>query len=247
MFLTVLLVGCTSPNYIPLDREYIQHIKSSSFVILKTQDHLYAKCPDAKMDPMAYGAIGGFMSGIADGYFRDKAENQVIPIRNQISNRSVEAELKDNISKGISRIKWLNIKNVTIRPFKGEIGNFIKQNPNINSDVIAVLKPNYYITADFKEFVMELEFEIHPLSSQSKALRKNEGWPIYRTKLMHSWPLNHPSASSWRQNRNVELWVENNGERIKSALNESTQILLKDLERQLMSPELAGNKVRSVM
>jgi len=245
VILMALLAGCSAPpQQIALAPTARTQIKSASCVIIKTQNELNANIEKSflKENPMTLGLLGVMIGNGIEGDREIEANKTISPIRSVLADYNVESKLSGNLHPILKKVVWLNAKQVNIKEafdFKTEQA-ILKLNDH-NTDVLVVIKPSYALTPAFKDLVMTIDLDIYPHSEQMKASlpndQKDKNWPIYRTKVKHTWTLNNEAVSESDAEKNATLWVENHGEQIKAALNETTGILLKKIEEQLNDPE----------
>lgn len=236
--LVALVSGCvTGPVYDHMPPASYETMKQSDLVIFKLQNEI-----DAQVRRSQVGAGGGIIPALIGAAIDHKrtttAEALLGPIRNTLIDVNIEERLKAQVEAQFVHVNWVKQEPVPI--LVGNFSELIKERVETSSaDAVGFLFTKYFFNRNFKRLTVSIEFALYPVSVAVKETLKSDDEteelePFYRTRVTREMLLERELRG--KSKKNAAIWASNNGEKLKTALNEFIDSMALELQAILRNP-----------
>ncbi len=227
-FAFVLVSGCTT-TYVPLSESANGKINSTDHIVVQVQSEIKADINRSNMGAAGFGLIGALVDVSMENSRTKTAESLIKPVRDVLLNYNFEDRVVSELANVLEKNTWLNSKSLKLEFNQDEnfVDNAIKKS---TSDAVGIIKPTYILSPLFDELKVQFEYLLFPASEsfkKSAGIEDSES-PIYKTIVEQKKEL---IGASQNKEVNAQRWAENNGQKIKEALED----LIKQTAQKLYS------------
>lgn len=230
MVLLVTWAGCApGPKYY-LSEPARDNLGSTDLILGVEQREINA---DIAGSNITTATGGGLIPALIDAHIEKgqakKADKRIAPIRDALIDYDFPAVFEQSLKESLGKLDWLHLNTSTL---SRESGNewISEYYSNSEADAVLYIIATYQFTPKFKELSVNCEVYMLPKAEallefrekpkKKKPLAKSNN--IYRNDELN---FTKPLDTKAKNEEAVELWAENNGKRVRDALNEAASEL----------------------
>ncbi len=235
LFISIFLGGCaTRKEIIPLRPDIKPLIHSSEINLVKCEDKMVC---DINVCSSGSGLISLLIDGVVNSYRENRAEKTAKDMHDIVKSYRTNDVIMRELKEITRKVKWLNTKKISIidKNEGGERERFLSKNTHI--EVQGIVDFRYSMSPDFDTLTATANVSFYPVGASLKRYlkaTKSAENPILKFKAQASHTLKFSEDDLYE---NADRWNANEGKRLRAALAEVTQKVMKQIQMMLMHPE----------
>ena len=246
IFIMILLAAGCRPKETELiwDHEATSRIKSANIIILSEHDEIKAKRnidwfgQASRMFGTSGAIVASLVGELPDSFFDESVRDTLVALsKENLKGMSMSQRLKETLEKNRDKLAWLNITTIEISDMDVDKDSLQELLVAYNEDVLILLKPSYYFSADLTSLVVKISKEMYPRSQYLLAITNSQlGEKDSRLTSGADFSFYELPMASIDMETNAILWLQNGADKIKEAVEQGTDKLTRSLIDGLSKP-----------
>ncbi|MCE3230417.1 MAG: hypothetical protein K0R52_345 [Alphaproteobacteria bacterium] len=236
-FCTIVLAGCaTQKNIVSLPDKIQREIGSTDVYLEECAKKMKA---DIESSNLSTYSGGGLLVALVDCAVMTHRENcadeALVDIQKEIQGFNFQEKFQDRLTQKLKNTNWLHVQRVNhITGINDEAHQEIFK--KANTDCILTSKFIYKLNPQFNVLTGTLFLTLYPTSNKLKKIVNTENpleTPIFKLHIAATEKLAQPGEEI---QENAKVWAQNNGSKLKQALENILNQVFVRLETMLRTP-----------
>ncbi|MDH5445699.1 MAG: hypothetical protein OEY52_09095 [Gammaproteobacteria bacterium] len=176
LLVTALLFGgcALTQVVVPVKKETMDTVKSSEVKIVVEQQEIYAHVNRSNITgAMGGGILWALIDSAIDSSRSEDADKELQPIKNMLLEINTQEILKNNYSKKLKNVAWLNAKSFSIETKDLQLEERKKVTVNSVNNAVLFVNIKYFLTSDYKTLKVMVSAEMYPNTKELQKLGVN--------------------------------------------------------------------------